>query len=216
MSLSSEQATNGRPDADLKDRYRRVRQQSLYLCESLQTEDFVAQSMPDVSPTKWHLAHTTWFFETFVLCEHAPGYRPFDARFNYLFNGYYEAAGPRHPRAERGLLTRPTLEEVHAYRAHVDAGMEALLTGAAAPEPGDGLASLIELGLNHEQQHQELVAPDARGVVAGADGGGEAVGDLPEHEVTDQFVVSGGEGDLGAYWSGPGRLQLQSRVGEET
>ena len=105
MSLSSEQATNGRPDADLKDRYRRVRQQSLYLCESLQTEDFVAQSMPDVSPTKWHLAHTTWFFETFVLCEHAPGYRRFDARFNYLFNSYYEAAGPRHPRAEPGEET---------------------------------------------------------------------------------------------------------------
>jgi ergothioneine biosynthesis protein EgtB len=158
--------TAGGVGASAAARYRAVRAQTLALAAPLGAEDQVVQSMPDVSPTKWHLAHTTWFFDTCVLCEHAPGYRPFDARFNYLFNSYYEAAGPRHPRAERGLLTRPTLEEVHAYRAHVDAGMEALLAVTAVPEPGDGLASLVELGLNHEQQHQELLLMDIKHVLS--------------------------------------------------
>ena len=103
MSLSSEQATNGRPDADLKDRYRRVRQQSLYLCESLQTEDFVAQSMPDVSPTKWHLAHVTWFFERFVL--EPSGLPRFNDDYHYLFNSYYYSAGDMHGRRHRGSTT---------------------------------------------------------------------------------------------------------------
>jgi ergothioneine biosynthesis protein EgtB len=162
MSLSSEQATNGRPDADLKDRYRRVRQQSLYLCESLQTEDFVAQSMPDVSPTKWHLAHTSWFFENFLLVPHLSGYRQFDERFDYLFNSYYYTVGQMHLRSQRGLLTRPTVAEVRAYREHVDAQMDRLLDGAA----GTRLDHLLTLGLNHEQQHQELMLTDIKHVLS--------------------------------------------------
>jgi len=162
MSLSSEQATNGRPDADLKDRYRRVRQQSLYLCESLQTEDFVAQSMPDVSPTKWHLAHTSWFFENFLLVPHLSGYRQFDERFDYLFNSYYYTVGQMHLRSQRGLLTRPTVREVRAYREHVDAQMDRLLDGAA----GTRLDHLLTLGLNHEQQHQELMLTDIKHVLS--------------------------------------------------
>ena len=162
MSLSSEQATNGRPDADLKDRYRRVRQQSLYLCESLQTEDFVAQSMPDVSPTKWHLAHTSWFFENFLLVPHLSGYRQFDERFDYLFNSYYYTVGQMHLRSQRGLLTRPTVAEVCAYREHVDAQMDRLLDGAA----GTRLDHLLTLGLNHEQQHQELMLTDIKHVLS--------------------------------------------------
>jgi ergothioneine biosynthesis protein EgtB len=162
MSLSSEQAMNGRPDADLKDRYRRVRQQSLYLCESLQTEDFVAQSMPDVSPTKWHLAHTSWFFENFLLVPHLSGYRHFDERFDYLFNSYYYTVGQMHLRTQRGLLTRPTVAEVCAYREHVDAQMDRLLDGAA----GTQLDHLLTLGLNHEQQHQELMLTDIKHVLS--------------------------------------------------
>jgi ergothioneine biosynthesis protein EgtB len=162
MSLSSEQAMNGRPDADLKDRYRRVRQQSLYLCESLQTEDFVAQSMPDVSPTKWHLAHTSWFFENFLLVPHLSGYRQFDERFDYLFNSYYYTVGQMHLRTQRGLLTRPTVAEVCAYREHVDAQMDRLLDGAA----GTRLDHLLTLGLNHEQQHQELMLTDIKHVLS--------------------------------------------------
>ena len=106
--------------------------------------------MDDASPTKWHLAHTTWFFETFILarCE---GYRAFDERFAYLFNSYYEAAGPRHPRPYRGLLTRPTCEEVLAYRAHVDAGLREVFAAGGDADPA--LADLIELGVQHEQQH---------------------------------------------------------------
>ncbi|MEJ2400632.1 MAG: ergothioneine biosynthesis protein EgtB [Xanthomonadales bacterium] len=150
----------------MADRYRSVRAQTLALTGPLGAEDQVIQSMADVSPTKWHLAHTTWFFETFILREHAAGYRPFDAHFNYLFNSYYEAAGPRHERAQRGLLSRPSLEEVHAYRAHVDEGMEALLAAAAAPHANGGPTELVELGLNHEQQHQELILMDIKHVLS--------------------------------------------------
>ena len=153
---------NGRPDADLKDRFRRVRQQSMYLCESLQTEDFVVQSMPDVSPTKWHLAHTSWFFENFLLGPQLPGYRQFDERFDYLFNSYYYTVGQMHLRSQRGLLTRPTVAEICAYREHVDAQMERLLDGAA----GTHLDHLVTLGLNHEQQHQELMLTDIKHVLS--------------------------------------------------
>ncbi|MBI5278697.1 MAG: ergothioneine biosynthesis protein EgtB [Burkholderiales bacterium] len=136
-------------------RYERVRSHSMALAAPLSAEDQCVQSMPDASPVKWHLAHTTWFFEAVVLVPHAAGYRPFDARFFHLFNSYYEALGPRHPRPQRGLLTRPSLDEVHAYRAHVDTAMYAFIDGASA-----GAAALIELGLNHEQQHQELILTD--------------------------------------------------------
>ncbi len=117
--------------------------------------------MPDASPTKWHLAHMTWFFETFLLTEHLPGYAPFDRDFAFLFNSYYEAVGPRHARPARGLLTRPSLERVLDYRRHVDAAM-ARLAGSPAVEADERLAALITLGLNHEQQHQELLLMDIK------------------------------------------------------
>jgi ergothioneine biosynthesis protein EgtB len=140
-------------------RFAEVRARSLALAAPLSAEDQCVQSMPDASPTKWHLAHTSWFFEAVVLAPNAPGYRPFDARYFHLFNSYYEALGSRHPRPQRGLLTRPALPEVHRYRAHVDAGVDALLQQAdeatwAAVQP------LLELGLNHEEQHQELILTD--------------------------------------------------------
>jgi dimethylhistidine N-methyltransferase len=144
-----------RPAKDLMSAFRAVRHASEALARSLTPEDQQAQSMPDASPTKWHLAHTSWFFETFLLVPRLPGYRLFDTRFGYLFNSYYEALGERQPRPARGLITRPSVDDVLAYRAHVDEGMARLLaTGDAA------LAPLVELGLAHEQQHQELILMD--------------------------------------------------------
>ena len=131
-----------------------IRKSSEALAAPLSAEDAAIQSMPDASPAKWHLAHTSWFFETVILSQ-LPGYRPFDPRFAYLFNSYYEALGPRHPRPRRGLITRPSLEEVLAWRAHVDAAME----GAFDRED---LQGAILLGLNHEQQHQELMLTDIK------------------------------------------------------
>ena len=146
---------------DLKDRYDEVRGQTEKLCRPLQLEDYVVSSMPDVSPTKWHLAHTSWFFETFMLGPHAPGYRSPDRRYAFLFNSYYVQAGERHCRAQRGLVTRPTVEEVYAYRHHVDDAMRELLAGLDA---GDPAWELLELGLHHEQQHQELLLMDIKHV----------------------------------------------------
>ena len=122
--------------------------------------------MPDVSPTKWHRAHVTWFFETFVLGPHRPGYTPHDERYGFLFNSYYEGAGARHPRPERGLLSRPTADEIGAYRRHVDQAMLAFLADSGGGPTPDVLA-LIELGLHHEQQHQELLVMDAQHVLSG-------------------------------------------------
>jgi ergothioneine biosynthesis protein EgtB len=138
--------------------YAKVRAQSLALAAPLTAEDQQVQSMADVSPTKWHLAHTTWFFETFLLIPHLAGYKPFDPAFGFLFNSYYETVGARQPRPERGLLSRPSLVDVHAYRAHVDAGMARLVEAGAAP------ADLLILGLHHEQQHQELILMDIKHV----------------------------------------------------
>lgn len=140
----------------LRQRYGAVRAHSLALAAPLSAEDMGAQSMPDASPTKWHLGHTTWFFETFLLIPHLPGYQRFDETFGYLFNSYYEAVGPRQPRPQRGLMTRPALSQVQAYRAHVDTHMQALLAQGLA----DAECALVELGLNHEQQHQELILMD--------------------------------------------------------
>ncbi len=139
------------------DLYRRVRQASLDLVSGLAVEDTVAQSMPDTSPSKWHLAHTTWFFEQFVLGRD-PAYRPFNADWLYLFNSYYQSVGPMHARPQRGLLTRPTLAEVFAYRACVDRRLAILFDRGIDAE----LASLVILGLNHEQQHQELLLTDIK------------------------------------------------------
>jgi ergothioneine biosynthesis protein EgtB len=147
------------PCAQLRRRFHHIRQESRARASSLSPEDQCVQSMPDASPTKWHLAHTSWFFEAVVLLPHVPGYRPFDSRFFHLFNSYYESLGPRHPRPQRGLLTRPGLAEVHAYRAHVDAAVDALI-GDADGSGWNNVAQLVELGLQHEQQHQELILTD--------------------------------------------------------
>ncbi len=136
-----------------------VRATTERLCEPLGVEDYVVQSMPDASPAKWHLGHTTWFFETFLLAQYAPGFRPHHPAWSALFNSYYLAAGPRHPRPERGLLTRPTVREVYGYRAAVDEQLQRLL-GDPASAGKPGLQEVAELGLNHEQQHQELLLTD--------------------------------------------------------
>jgi dimethylhistidine N-methyltransferase len=141
---------------NLLERFAQVRAGSVARAAPLSAEDQQVQSMPDASPTKWHLAHTTWFFETFLLIPSLPDYRPFDPAFGYLFNSYYEAVGPRHPRPARGLVTRPRLDEVIAYRRWVDAGMGRLL----AQPPSSEVALLTELGLAHEEQHQELTLMD--------------------------------------------------------
>jgi len=138
--------------------YANVRQASLALAAPLSPEDCCVQSMPDASPVKWHLAHTTWFFETFVLEPNEPGFAPFHPAFRVLFNSYYQGVGARHPRAERGLITRPALQQVFDYRQQVDARMQALL---ARPLEAP-LQALIELGLQHEQQHQELLLTDIK------------------------------------------------------
>ncbi len=138
-----------------------VRRLTEQLAAPLSAEDQTVQSMPDASPTKWHLAHTTWFFETFVLGPHAPDYRPFDPAYDYLFNSYYEAVGPRHPRPQRGMITRPGVEEIMTYRRYVSKAMAELLqSGNNRIEP------IVELGLHHEQQHQELLLMDAKHLLA--------------------------------------------------
>jgi len=141
--------------------YREVRGETERRAAPLSDEDQVVQSMPDASPTKWHRAHTTWFFEQFLLLPHLSGYRVFDRQFAYLFNSYYVGAGERYCRPKRGLLSRPTVAEVYEYRAHVDAHMIALLERLDA-SPCAELAAVVELGIHHEQQHQELLLTDIK------------------------------------------------------
>jgi len=151
-------------DADreaLRERFDRVRDFTRKLCEPLDPEDMLLQSMPDVSPTKWHLAHTTWFFERFVLAEHAPSYESVDPHYDFLFNSYYQAVGPMHARPRRGLLSRPTLSEVRDYRATVEARLRAFANDCDA-ETWLRVAPLIVLGCHHEQQHQELILTDIK------------------------------------------------------
>jgi ergothioneine biosynthesis protein EgtB len=153
--------TPARPVKNLDDfgaRLFSTRRRSLDLSTPLSAEDQTVQPNEDASPTKWHLAHSTWFFETFVLRPFAAGYRVFDDRYNYCFNSYYEAEGARQPRAKRGLLTRPGCAEILAYRRHVDAALQALL--ADKDSEIDDVARRIEIGVNHEQQHQELLLTD--------------------------------------------------------
>jgi ergothioneine biosynthesis protein EgtB len=145
--------------------FRRVRQETERRATPLSAEDQAVQSMPDASPTKWHRAHTTWFFETFLLQPNVPGYEVFDPRFAFLFNSYYVAAGPRHARPKRGLITRPDAGEVAAYRAHVDAAVENLI-GAASAAALPEILRILEIGLNHEEQHQELLITDILHVFA--------------------------------------------------
>ena len=142
-----------------RDRFRAVRAETEQRAAPLSAEDQAVQSMPDASPTKWHRAHTTWFFEQFLLLPHLAGYRVFDERFAYLFNSYYVAAGPRHARPKRGLLTRPDCGEIAAFRAHVDEGVERLIA-AATDAKWPEVVRILEIGLHHEQQHQELILTD--------------------------------------------------------
>ena len=157
---STDIARSAAPPAadDLLRRYRKVRAHTVALATPLSAEDQTVQSMPDASPVKWHQAHTSWFFETFLLTPFLTAYQSFDPLFGYLFNSYYETVGPRRPRPERGLVTRPSLSRVRAYRGHVDKAMAALLQDPACATPE--LAGLVELGLAHEQQHQELILMD--------------------------------------------------------
>ncbi len=141
--------------------YRTVRDRTETLCEPLTAEDYVIQSMPDASPAKWHLAHTTWFFETFILAPQLPDYQPYHPQFGFLFNSYYNAAGPRWPRPQRGLLSRPTVADIYRYRAHVDEHMTRLFPAASAGSDTE-VAATVLLGLNHEQQHQELIITDLK------------------------------------------------------
>jgi ergothioneine biosynthesis protein EgtB len=161
MASSEAVARAGGSETSLVERYQQIRSLTLALCEQLQPEDFVVQSMPDVSPTKWHLAHVTWFFEKFVLVPHLESYRPVDERFDYLFNSYYFAVGDMHSRSNRGLLSRPGVDEIIDYRFHVD---DAVLELLAAESSNPDINRLITLGLNHEQQHQELLLTDIKHV----------------------------------------------------
>lgn len=149
----------------LRDRFNAVRSQTEALSAAFSAEDLCVQSMPDVSPGKWHLAHVTWFWETFLLSEVQPGYEAFDQRFNYLFNSYYETIGERHARPERGFLTRPGLEAVWAYRAHVDRAVNDWFDQASA-DAIDTYRNVIETGFAHEEQHQELFLTDIKHVLS--------------------------------------------------
>src|SRR5690606_23686928 len=140
------------PGEDIRAFYERVRSHTMALCEPLETEDFIPQPIEDVSPPKWNIAHTTWFFEEMILKPFVPEYQVFDESFSYLFNSYYNSVGERTDRGRRGEISRPTVREVMAYRKHVDREMLSLLEGGIA----DNLRALVILGLNHEQQHQEL------------------------------------------------------------
>jgi ergothioneine biosynthesis protein EgtB len=160
MSRAPAGAGPGARAFELARRFWDVRAQTERLAAPLSAEDCALQSMPDASPTKWHLAHTSWFFETFVLERTIPGYVPFHPQFRMLFNSYYVAVGPRHPRPERGLLSRPALDEVLAYRRHVNERMARIFGDGTLAD--SALAAIVELGIHHEQQHQELMLTDLK------------------------------------------------------
>ncbi|MEO7358881.1 MAG: ergothioneine biosynthesis protein EgtB [Gemmatimonadaceae bacterium] len=163
MTLATPLRTQTVARPSLAARYEAVRSATQRLCVPLQTEDYVVSSMPDASPTKWHLAHTSWFFETFVLAPFHRDYRALNPKYAFLFNSYYVQAGERHCRAQRGLVTRPTVAEVYEYRAHVDAHMQQLIA-AIDDDPNHSASAVLELGLHHEQQHQELLLTDIKHV----------------------------------------------------
>ncbi|MDJ0513210.1 MAG: ergothioneine biosynthesis protein EgtB [Methyloceanibacter sp.] len=208
MSLTQLDLTETAPDAPspqsrLGQRLMETRALSLELADPLSDEDQVVQAMDDASPTKWHLAHTTWFFEAFVLSQFLPGYTRFDEEFEYCFNSYYEAVGPRHPRPFRGLLTRPSGDAVRAYRAHVDEALETLFADDVPAEA----ATLVELGINHEQQHQELLLTDILSLFASQPLKPvylETNGDAPVAEAGPLKFVSFGGGVFGVGHDGAG------------
>ena len=155
-----------RPTAELSwvgplARFAAVRRSTDQLTAGLEPEDMQLQPMPDASPVKWHLAHTTWFFEQFLLTPHLPGYRPFHSAYGFLFNSYYEAVGRRHTRAERGMISRPTARQVQAYRRHVDEAVGRLFAESGG-SPAAEVVTILDIGLNHEQQHQELILTDLK------------------------------------------------------
>ena len=183
----------------LSARYERVRRTTLSLAAPLEPEDQVVQVMPETSPAKWHLAHVTWFFERFCLAEHAPRYEPFDDRYEHLFNSYYYTVGEMHARPRRGVLSRPTVAEIRAYRAHVDQAMQRLI-GERCDD--DAFCALVTLGLNHEQQHQELLLTDVKQVFL-ANPLGPAYDALPLAPRRDAMPLDfvsypGGEHEIGA------------------
>jgi ergothioneine biosynthesis protein EgtB len=153
------------PKSSLLEQYRVVRRFSEEFCKPLETEDYVVQSMPDVSPTKWHLAHVSWFFETFVLQSAVRGYRSLHPQYNFLFNSYYNAVGKRHCRSKRGLISRPTVAETYKYRTYIDQHMEEFLA-RASEETLSRFGPIVELGIHHEQQHQELMVTDIKHVLS--------------------------------------------------
>jgi ergothioneine biosynthesis protein EgtB len=162
----------------VRERFIEIRNLTMRLTESLSAEDQILQSMPEASPTKWHLAHTTWFFETFILEPHSRGYKPIEPRYKYLFNSYYKQVGAHPNSGSRGLLSRPSLEQIHEYRSHVDRAMLAELESAP-----DEVLALAELGLNHEQQHQELILTDIKHALWSSPFASQprAAGRLPHH-----------------------------------
>lgn len=170
LDRSTEPIREVRSDRDtgslLLERYQEVRDLTETLASPLSAEDCAVQSMPEASPVKWHLAHTSWFFETFVLRSYRSGYHTFDDHYSYLFNSYYNSVGDRLPRLQRGLLTRPSLEEVKRYRRHVDEHVGELLERSAG-EGAEELEAIVELGLHHEHQHQELILTDIKHAFAG-------------------------------------------------
>jgi len=195
--------------AALLARFDAVRATTEALVAPLSPEDQQVQSMADASPSKWHRAHTTWFFETFVLAPHLAGYRPFDARYGFLFNSYYEAIGPRHARSDRGQLTRPSATDIGAFRAYVDGAMKRL--AETAPDAAwTTVAPLLELGLHHEQQHQELLLTDIKHAFAAnplkpayaaatRPGNGAATALLRWHEVAGGLAEIGHDGNEFAF-----------------
>ncbi len=162
-TIPNREASTEERFAKLSGRYKEVRKQTEYLCEPLEPEDYVIQTMENVSPAKWHLAHTSWFFETFLLSEFIPDYKTMHPKYAFLFNSYYVQAGERHCRPKRGLISRPTVTEVYEYRKYIDEQMISLMKRPPVDNQ-DRIAGIIEIGLNHEQQHQELMLTDIKHV----------------------------------------------------
>jgi ergothioneine biosynthesis protein EgtB len=187
---------NAKQSEALRERYLTIRRATERLVEPLSPEDCVVQSMPDASPAKWHLAHTSWFFETFVLEPGLAGYEPFHPSFRYLFNSYYNAVGEQYTRADRGLLTRPSLAEIRSYRAHVDEHMDRYLAADAS-----AALDVIELGLNHEQQHQELILTDVKHLLS-INPLHPAYAELPVARPTDAPPLVWHRYDEGVTWIG--------------
>jgi len=166
FSLSNQPTTTPLAIPLLEKRYRQIRQISEEICKPLALDDYGIQSMTDVSPPKWHLAHTTWFFETFILRDFFPKYRPFHPQYHFLFNSYYETLGAHHPRPKRGLLNRPTVMEIYRYRAYVDQHLLELICKNSSSKNQKEISLRVELGLQHEQQHQELLLMDIKHIYA--------------------------------------------------